>query len=160
MTSSENPPRPTVHIPNPVHLYVIFDGPPEHESGRFVEVEDENGQGVSAGKWEERGDGFWTLGPFLQPPAEVAEQPATDLGTMVEAILAEATFPEFRKADRMELSVKLSAIHGTAQHLKTALAQREEVVGGMAKVLKGLSVGHVAFCDCSVCIALSRYERG
>lgn len=171
MTSPESPPRPTVHIPSPTYLYVIFDGPSGPESGRFVELEDENGQGVGGATWEERGDGLWSLGPFLQPPAETAgcahckegwvceahpekgwphdacagpgkpctqctqasyptatEQPASDLGVRVEAILAEATFPEFRKADRMELSVKLSAIHGIAHRLKTVLAQYEEVL--------------------------------
>lgn len=47
-------------------LYVIFDGPPSHESGRFVEVEDSAGQGVglTGRKWEQRSGGLWSLGPF------------------------------------------------------------------------------------------------
>lgn len=46
-------------------VYVVFDGPPEHNAGRFVEVEDENGHSLRAGGWEKCKDGYWTLGPFL-----------------------------------------------------------------------------------------------
>jgi hypothetical protein len=42
-------------------LHIIFDGPPSHESGRFIEVEDENGRGVNAGEWRKRNDGLWEL---------------------------------------------------------------------------------------------------
>ncbi|TFC59461.1 MULTISPECIES: hypothetical protein [unclassified Cryobacterium] len=40
---------------------VVFDGPPSHESGRFIEVEDPNGWSVNAGEWIDRGDGTWAL---------------------------------------------------------------------------------------------------
>jgi hypothetical protein len=40
---------------------VVFDGPPGHESGRFVEVEDESGASISVGEWVERPDGLWAL---------------------------------------------------------------------------------------------------
>ena len=40
---------------------VIFDGPPGHNSGRFVEVEDEAGKSVDVGDWVEREDGYWAL---------------------------------------------------------------------------------------------------
>ncbi|KKL64361.1 hypothetical protein LCGC14_2165810 [marine sediment metagenome] len=42
-------------------LDVVFDGPPGHESGRFVEVEDPSGKSVCAGEWIDRGDGMWAL---------------------------------------------------------------------------------------------------
>lgn len=42
-------------------INIIFDGPPSHESGRFVEVENDRGQSVSVGEWEEREDGLWAL---------------------------------------------------------------------------------------------------
>jgi hypothetical protein len=42
-------------------LRIVFDGPPSHESGRFVEVEDETGHSVNAGEWRERRDGLWEL---------------------------------------------------------------------------------------------------
>lgn len=40
---------------------ILFDGPPSHESGRFVEIENENGESVKAGEWIDRGDGYWAL---------------------------------------------------------------------------------------------------
>jgi len=49
---------------------VVFDGPPSHESGRFVEVEDDNGESVNAGGWIDRGDGLWAL------RIEICAQPA------------------------------------------------------------------------------------
>ena len=49
-------------------IYIIFDGPPSHESGRFVEVEDGNGKGLgpeqTGADWTKREDGLWQLGPF------------------------------------------------------------------------------------------------
>ena len=42
-------------------LHIVFDGPPSHESGRFVEVENDAGASVSVGEWTERPDGFWDL---------------------------------------------------------------------------------------------------
>jgi hypothetical protein len=54
--------------------YIIFDGPPSRESGRFIEVEDETGRSVGAetgAEWvEERWVGLpstWSLGPFPKP---------------------------------------------------------------------------------------------
>ena len=43
------------------HIDIVFDGPPSHESGRFVEVEDETGASVKFGEWVEREDGYWAL---------------------------------------------------------------------------------------------------
>lgn len=61
----------TRHL-KPDGLYVVFDGPPSHESGRFVEVEDENGRGVKSGcTWRQRPDGLWDLGPFQKTIPEV-----------------------------------------------------------------------------------------
>ena len=46
-------------------LYVIFDGPPTHEAGRFVEVENTEGKSVSTNcEWVEQSNGYWALGPF------------------------------------------------------------------------------------------------
>jgi hypothetical protein len=41
-------------------INIIFDGPPSHESGRFVEVEMDDGKSISIGEWIEK-DGFWSL---------------------------------------------------------------------------------------------------
>lgn len=55
-------------------VYVVFDGPPAHEAGRFVEThtEDDRGCGFAPNlgpddqhpHWEQMGD-YWRLGPFL-----------------------------------------------------------------------------------------------
>lgn len=45
----------------PEILDIVFDGPPGHTAGRFVEVEDANGKSVNAGEWIDRGDGMWAL---------------------------------------------------------------------------------------------------
>ena len=42
-------------------INIIFDGPPSHEAGRFVEVETDDGKSINAGEWIERPDGFWAL---------------------------------------------------------------------------------------------------
>lgn len=42
-------------------LRVVFDGPPGPESGRFIEVEREDGSSVSVGEWEKCNDGLWAL---------------------------------------------------------------------------------------------------
>lgn len=43
------------------YIDVVFDGPPSHESGRFVEVEDAQGRSINFGEWVERADGYWCL---------------------------------------------------------------------------------------------------
>ena len=42
-------------------INIIFDGPPSHISGRFVEVETDDGKSINIGKWVEREDGLWAL---------------------------------------------------------------------------------------------------
>lgn len=43
------------------YIDVVFDGPPSHESGRFVEVENSEGKGIKFGEWIHRPDGYWAL---------------------------------------------------------------------------------------------------
>ena len=43
------------------YIDIVFDGPPSHESGRFVEVEDSTGKSIAIGNWVEREDGYWVL---------------------------------------------------------------------------------------------------
>lgn len=46
------------------YLDIVFDGPPDHDGPRFVEVEDATGASVRAvgwGGWVDRGDGTWAL---------------------------------------------------------------------------------------------------
>ena len=42
-------------------INIIFDGPPGNESGRFVEVENEQGASIGVGEWVSLGDGLWAL---------------------------------------------------------------------------------------------------
>lgn len=84
-------------------LFVVFDGPPSHESGRFVEVEDDNGRGRGGPEWSRRG-AYWFLGPFvLHADAEalaarVAELEAENAKLRRCAGLAEALAGEFEAA--------------------------------------------------------------
>ena len=42
-------------------INIIFDGPPSHIAGRFVEVETDDGNSINVGEWIEREDGLWAL---------------------------------------------------------------------------------------------------
>jgi hypothetical protein len=44
-----------------IYIDVVFDGPPSHESGHFVEVEDNSGKSRGVGEWIDRGNGLWAL---------------------------------------------------------------------------------------------------
>lgn len=43
------------------YIDIVFDGPPSHESGRFVEVENSAGESIRFGEWIHRPDSFWAL---------------------------------------------------------------------------------------------------
>ncbi len=50
-------------------VHIVFDGPPSHESGRFIEVETPDGKGLRFGEWVKRDDGYWALViPLNNPP--------------------------------------------------------------------------------------------
>ena len=63
-------------------IHIVFDGPPEHVAGRFVEVEDENGHGMKLGEWEQHGD-YWHL---VFDDKRAAEQQAATLRAEVERL--------------------------------------------------------------------------
>jgi len=42
-------------------INIVFDGPPSQGSGRFVEVEKDDGTSINVGEWIERPDGLWAL---------------------------------------------------------------------------------------------------
>jgi len=71
---------------DPEPLFVVFDGPPGHESGRFVEVETAAGRSVKApGSWHEHptAPGLWRLGPFAHALCQNSREgviEAIDLG--------------------------------------------------------------------------------
>lgn len=43
------------------YIDIVFDGPPSHESGRFVEVENEKEASIGIGEWIDRKNGLWAL---------------------------------------------------------------------------------------------------
>lgn len=61
---------------------IVFDGPPSHESGRFIEVEDSwTRKGMSVGRWFERDDGFHVLRLKVlvsEPDEQPYKQPGQD----------------------------------------------------------------------------------
>lgn len=64
------------------YIDIVFDGPPAHESGRFIEVENPAGASIRVGEWVERVDGLWALRiPQLPTP--------NDRTAEAERILAE-----------------------------------------------------------------------
>lgn len=60
--------RAETHAPRIIDI--VFDGPPSHESGRFVEVEDGTGKSIKVGEWIKRPDGYWTLRIDRTAPTE------------------------------------------------------------------------------------------
>lgn len=43
------------------YIDIVFYGPPAHESGHFIEVENPEGASICVGEWVEREDGYWVL---------------------------------------------------------------------------------------------------
>ena len=42
-------------------INIIFDGPPSHEAGRFVEVETDDGKSINVGEWIQQPGRYWAL---------------------------------------------------------------------------------------------------
>ena len=61
----------SAYIDPSLQFYIVFDGPPGPESGRFVEAETDTGRSVAVGEWRQRGE-YWLLGPFTEPDASQA----------------------------------------------------------------------------------------
>ena len=47
--------------PDNAYIDIVFDGPPDLNGGRLVEIEDASGHSVSIRSWHQRADGFWVL---------------------------------------------------------------------------------------------------
>ena len=68
-------------------LRIVFDGPPSHESGRFVEAEDESGRSVNCGDWIEMDGGLHAL--VIDPACvDTARQAAEYIRATVRTIRA------------------------------------------------------------------------
>lgn len=113
----------------PEPLYVVFDGPPSHESGRFVELENGARQGQSAGEWRQRDDGLWTLGPFYvasPPEKEGSEQSGRRIARLerLTAMLKQVTTE--RDAARAEAnSARRHGLLGEVLELKQSVKAKE-----------------------------------
>ena len=68
----------------PNNTVIRFDGPPSHESGRFVEVE-QNGASIKYGEWHQDGDDW-----LLVLPGDIKHmlEPVDDLVGNLQATLA------------------------------------------------------------------------
>lgn len=75
---------------------IVFDGPPSHVSGRFVEVEDESGQSISIGTWIKRDNGLWAL--RIPQPDSPSAAVDTDGSQELAPGTADATRPEAAEA--------------------------------------------------------------
>ena len=91
------------------YIDIVFDGPPSHESGRFVEVEDASGASIRIGEWVEV-DEFWVL---RMPDPRRIKALETDLATArkVADDLVTTHGEELKEKDRkrLELEFKLGA---------------------------------------------------
>jgi hypothetical protein len=92
-------PAPETYLQSEDFMDIVFDGPPGHESGRFVEVEDQSGHSISVGEWRDRGDGLWALrihrdsrpaAPDLQPLVDPQETLIRQLTAKLDEITASA----------------------------------------------------------------------
>lgn len=54
------------------YVDIVFDGPPSHMSGRFVEVENDSGASINFGEWIQRAGGYWALRLYRAPHTHVA----------------------------------------------------------------------------------------
>ena len=90
-------------------LDIVFDGPPSHESGRFVEVEAPDGRSVNAGEWIDRGNGLWALriprmapqpthDPFLNLNATAASPEFDPRNLSAVPLMVEAGFRDLVRA--------------------------------------------------------------
>lgn len=92
-------------------LHIVFDGPPGHESGRFIECETPDGQSVSIGEWHERADGWWELRVPLSPAEPVLvlgveDETATPVGRFERCPICLKANP----CDRHSLAVQIRAL--------------------------------------------------
>lgn len=73
------------------YIDVIFDGPPSHDSGRFVEVNGSDGRSIDAGGWIKCGNGLWCLrialnGTVTPPLVRDKRVPLVDEGHHVHLV--------------------------------------------------------------------------
>jgi len=113
---------------------IVFDGPPSHESGRFVETEDENRASISIGDWVERDDGYWVLriedpreNEQLRAKVTLESRGIEDMRHSIDAALAKA------EEIRVKQSVLTKIVEALEEELQTLYAVVDDtpVTGGI-----------------------------
>ncbi|XAO35500.1 hypothetical protein SEA_MORGANA_66 [Gordonia phage Morgana] len=75
---------------------IVFDGPPDHEAGRFVECEDAAGRGIRFGEWIDRGNGQWVLRVArtqVSPTTEISPHTYMSLVGSLATLLSRVQIP-------------------------------------------------------------------
>lgn len=71
------------------YIAIVFDGPPSHEAGRFVEVNDSHGKSIDIGTWVSRGDGSWELRIAVDKLKDDNDMTVDTSREAVQALIAE-----------------------------------------------------------------------
>ena len=114
------------------YIDIVFDGPPSHESGRFVEVEDAQGASICAGEWIERSDGFWALRFPDFRYVDTQQEMIADLQASLTHVVAER---DALKAEHGQLSVILAQFQdfvARERALRDAVGKGGQQVNGYA----------------------------
>ena len=104
---------------NKKEIRIVFDGPPSHESGRFVEVENEKGEGIRFGEWRQEGD-FW----YLCFPDHLAALAEKDAALKAEQKRCEVLLSVAQKKEGAESKVRELVIEN--RNLQAALKDMEQ----------------------------------
>lgn len=92
-------------------VYVIFDGPPGHDSGEFIEVEDETGMSIKPGDlgemaWSKaKTAGYYRLGPFWRIDySEDLKEAEAKIERLIKAgdVLKDEAATEYRLVDAVK----------------------------------------------------------
>lgn len=108
-------------------IKIVFDGPPSHESGRFVEVENAEGKSINVGEWVQNGD-YWEL----QIPSD--ESLRAELEEKKEEIVALKTNRKNYREAAKELTAEVEEWKG---HYSL---EREDVLKTVARAEKAESL--------------------
>ena len=86
--------------------HIVFDGPPDHNGPRFIEVETPEGKSVNAGEWRQRPDNLWELviaSPVV--PVGVSEADINELRVVCDTNQAATDDSRIVRADDLPIGV-------------------------------------------------------